>query len=118
VGGKPSRSSLKGLLGFKPNILDFNLFFLLHWNHVLPLPVLWKTEPQHKENQIPNPFFPFLFLMMLRKEALSPRQVETAQLAHCLIVWFRDKIREPESSCGIGLKWVMKVGHFIFRNLE
>lgn len=38
----------------------------------------------------------FLEMMTLSTEVLSPQQVATEQLVHCLTVQFRDKIREPE----------------------
>lgn len=47
-----------------------------------------------------------------------PGSRNVTQSGHRLTLWFRDKIRETESSCGIAINWVMKLGHLIFRNVE
>lgn len=47
-----------------------------------------------------------------------PGSRNVTQSGHHLTLWFRNKIRETESSRGIAINWVMKLGHLIFRNFE
>lgn len=111
---KPLWSFLNGMLLFNPTILDFNSLFPPALENFLQSWRLWKTEIKHKQSQILKPDH-----LIFPPVDDAKKRSAFSQAGRChLIVWFRNKIRETETSCRTRLNWVMKLGHFIFRNLE